>query len=77
MKLSQYARKLGVNYKTVWLWYKHGQLKGYQLPTGTIIIEDEKELPANNGLDADYNASLNILMRFLESGAYSPCECSL
>jgi len=24
-------------------------------------------------LDADYNASLNILMKFLGTGVYSPC----
>jgi len=43
MKLSAYARKVGVTYKTAWLWYKAGQLQGYQMDTGTIIVEaDEK-----------------------------------
>jgi|SRR5688572_20212734 putative resolvase len=43
MKLSEYARKVGVTYKTAWLWYKAGKLKGRQMDTGTIIIEpDEK-----------------------------------
>ncbi len=41
MKLSQYAKKLGVHYKTAWRWYKEGRLEGYQLPTGTIIITEE------------------------------------
>ncbi len=41
MKLSQYSKKLGVRYKTAWRWYKEGRLKGYQLPTGTIIITEE------------------------------------
>ncbi|MCP4108846.1 MAG: IS607 family transposase [Desulfobacteraceae bacterium] len=41
MKLSHYAKKLGVHYKTAWRWYKEGRLEGYQLPTGTIIITEE------------------------------------
>jgi predicted site-specific integrase-resolvase len=46
MKLSEYARKVGVSYKTAWLWYKAGKLKGYQMDTGTIIIDtDEKAHP--------------------------------
>ncbi len=40
MKLSEYARKVGVSYRTAWRWYKSGQLKGYQVETGTIIITE-------------------------------------
>lgn len=40
MKLSDYARKVGVTYKTAYRWYKAGRLRGYQMDTGTIIIED-------------------------------------
>jgi putative resolvase len=43
MKLSDYARKVGVSYKTAWLWYKAGQLKGYQMDSGTIIIEPNEQ----------------------------------
>lgn len=42
MKLSHYAKELGLEYRTVWNWYKQGTLKGYQLPSGTIIIENPK-----------------------------------
>lgn len=45
MKLSQYAKKVGVSYKTAWRWYQQGKLKGYQMHTGTIIVEDEKAQP--------------------------------
>jgi len=46
MKLSQYAKRIGVTYKTAWKWYKSGKIKGYQMPTGTIIItENEKPIP--------------------------------
>lgn len=42
MKLSVYAKKMGVCYKTAWNWFKAGNIKGaYQLPTGTIIVPDE------------------------------------
>jgi len=41
MKLSDYARKLGVSYKTVWRLWKAGKLDAYQLPTGTIIVNIE------------------------------------
>jgi predicted site-specific integrase-resolvase len=43
MKLSDYARKSGVSYRTAWNWYKSGQLKGYQMPSGTIIVTEEAE----------------------------------
>ena len=40
MKLSEYARKVGVSYRTAWRWFKRGQLQGYQVETGTIIITE-------------------------------------
>ena len=44
MKLSEYAKKLGLTYRTVWNHYKSGKISNaYQLPTGTIIVEEEKE----------------------------------
>lgn len=42
MKLSTYAKQLGVSYKTVWRKWKRGELDAYQLPTGTVIIRDTK-----------------------------------
>ena len=47
MKLSDYAKKLGIKYKTAWLWYSQGKIEGYKTKTGTIIVTefDEKELP--------------------------------
>lgn len=40
MKLSAYAKQVGVTYKTAWQWWKAGQLDAYQLPTGTIIVRE-------------------------------------
>lgn len=42
MKLSQYAKTLGVTYRTAWNHYKNGQIpNAYTLPSGTIIIPQE------------------------------------
>ena len=46
MRLADYARSSGVTYKTAWRWWKAGALKGYQLPSGTIILNvDEQNSP--------------------------------
>src|SRR5215472_14359391 len=39
MKLSDYARQAGISYRTAWTWFKNGQLKGRQMPSGTMIVE--------------------------------------
>ncbi len=46
MKLSQYAKRAGVTYKTAWRWWKQGHLDAYQTPTGTVIVRDAT-LPAS------------------------------
>ena len=44
MKLSQYAKELGVCYKTAWNLYTAGKIPGaYQLSTGTIIVPNNIE----------------------------------
>jgi putative resolvase len=40
MKLSAYAKQVGVTYKTAYHWWKAGQLDAYQRPTGTIIVRE-------------------------------------
>lgn len=42
MKLSQYANKLGVSYRTAWSYFKAGLIAGaYKTDTGTIIVPVE------------------------------------
>ena len=48
MKLRTFARSAGVRYETAWRWFKTGQIKGYQLPTGTIIITEVEAQPNEN-----------------------------
>jgi len=40
MKLSTYARQIGVTFKTAYRWWKAGKLDAYQLDTGTVIVCD-------------------------------------
>ena len=58
MKLSSYAKHLGIHYNTAYRLFKRGQIAGYQLPTGTVIIEEPVEKtvaqPEGRGLVAVY-----------------------
>jgi putative resolvase len=39
MKLSDYAKSIGVSYKTAWRMWQRGELNAEQLPSGTIIVK--------------------------------------
>lgn len=54
MRLSQYATKMGVSYRTAFRWWKAGKLDAYQLDTGTIIVREPlaSEPPTNVALYA-------------------------
>jgi len=50
MKLSDWAKKNGISYKTAWRWFKDGKLpvEAEQMPSGTIIVkgaDDMSNLP--------------------------------
>lgn len=41
MKLSTYAKELGISYRTAWKWFKEGKIKGaYKTESGTIIVPE-------------------------------------
>jgi putative resolvase len=42
MKLSQYAKQQGISYSTALRWWKAGQIKGYQAPSGTIVVQADE-----------------------------------
>ena len=45
MKLSQYCKLKGITYRTGYQWFRDGYIKNaYQTPTGTILIDEDKEL---------------------------------
>ncbi len=45
MKLSDYAKKVGVTYTTAYRWWKAGKLKAYQVESGTILVNEELTQP--------------------------------
>ena len=45
MKLSEYARKMGVTYRTAFRWWQNGNLDAYQMPSGTIFVRDPTPEP--------------------------------
>ena len=54
MKLSQYAKQQGISYSTALRWWHQGVIRGYQAPSGTIIVEAEAKLPAREERVAIY-----------------------
>lgn len=46
MKLSEYARRQGISYRTAFRWWQAGQIPGYQAATGTIIVHDSTVVAA-------------------------------
>ena len=47
MKLSTWAKKQGVSYRTAWRWFKEGTMPvmAEQTKTGTILVKDENSYP--------------------------------
>jgi predicted site-specific integrase-resolvase len=47
MKLSEYAKQMGVRYETAWRWFRDGKIQGRRIGPHTIIItEGQEELRA-------------------------------
>src|SRR5438093_7973179 len=42
LKVSQYAKQQGISYRTALRWFRTGAIKGYQAPSGTIIVTVEE-----------------------------------
>lgn len=50
MKLSEYAKRVGVSYQTAHRWFKTGKIQGaYQIETGTVIVPDSA-IPDESGV---------------------------
>ena len=48
MKLSDYAKKLGISYRTAWNYFKQGKLNAYQTHTGTVIVREPETYTEKN-----------------------------
>jgi putative resolvase len=46
MKLSDYAKQMGVRYETAWRWFRDGKIQGRRVGPHTIIITEGQEEPA-------------------------------
>lgn len=46
MKLSAYAKHLGIHYDTAYRMWQRGEIAGHQLPSGTIIVTMPETRPA-------------------------------
>ena len=42
MKLSAFAKRQGISYSTALRWFHDGVIKGYQAPSGTIIVNKDE-----------------------------------
>jgi putative resolvase len=74
MKLSVYAKLKGVTYRTAHRWWKAGKLAGYQMDTGTIMVETVSERPSGIALyarvsSADQKADLARQLERLQTYA--------
>lgn len=70
MKLSDYAKKVGVTYKTAWNWFKAGDIKNaYKLPSGTIIVPDESDEVPERGVVLYARTSSSQNKKLLEDQA--------
>jgi predicted site-specific integrase-resolvase len=49
MKLSEYARQMGVRYETAWRWFRDGKIQGRRIGPRTIIITEGQETPTVAG----------------------------
>jgi predicted site-specific integrase-resolvase len=57
MKLSDYAKQVGVTYQTAYQWWRAGQLDAYQLPTGTIMVRESQPAATGAALYARVSSS--------------------
>src|SRR5262245_16169577 len=46
MKLSDYAKQMGVRYETAWRWFRDGKIQGRRIGSHTIIITEGQKEPA-------------------------------
>jgi putative resolvase len=83
MKLSVWAKKQGITYRTAWQYFKDGKLpvKATQLASGTVIIDDSDDSRVINKIAAyarvsssdqkkDLNSQLDRIIQFANSNGH-------
>ncbi len=78
MRLSAYAKQMGVSYKTAFRWWQAGKLDAYQLDTGTVIVREPAQPQERTGValyarvsSADQKEDLERQMQRLKDYAAS------
>jgi putative resolvase len=68
MKLSAYAKQVGVTYSTAHTWWKAGQLDAYHLPSGAIMVRETMPRATGVALSARVSSAVqqDDLMRQLQ-----------
>lgn len=70
MKLSEWARKNSINYNTAWGYFRDGLIpNARQLPTGTIVIDEDGMVPMtshkDNPVDITFHIPAKMMAKFL------------
>jgi putative resolvase len=75
LKLSTYAKTLGICYKTAWNHFKSGKIPGaYQLKTGTIIVSEKEQKPLTEKIVVYARVSSNENKNNLDTQAERICS---
>jgi len=68
MKLSVWAKKQGIAYRTAWEHFRTGKIpNAYKLASGTIIVPDEKQIPKTEFVVTYARVSSSVNKSNLES----------
>jgi len=82
MKLSEYAKKKGVTYRTAWNWFNEGKIPNAEkLPTGTIIVNTNIKIKKDDSVvlyarvstyakKDDLNRQMERLREFANANGY-------
>jgi predicted site-specific integrase-resolvase len=82
MKLSEYAKKKGVTYRTVWNWFNDGKIpNAEQLPSGTIVVNSNIKIKKDDSVvlygrvstytkKDDLNRQMERLRNFANNNGY-------
>jgi predicted site-specific integrase-resolvase len=76
MKLSVYARHIGVSYRTAFQWFKSGKIKGRQMGTGTIITTEAIDEPGISQLSTQVAIYTRVSAAENKENLESQAKCS-
>lgn len=67
MRLKDYAKKIGISYITAYTYWRKGLIKGIQLPTGAIFVDEVKTgIPTNNNSNTETKENIKAELEHQE-----------